>query len=398
MFLPKGQYLIKNLRIYYMEEGQKVYIQNKELKNISELPNWKLSSGLTASNVSIEQEEPDDEYIKIYQKGEKVLYNIFYDDYENDPSKAGYWVYTHLNWPPDTVHPDVGKTLTKPIDRFYLSGKYTVTHWEIDNTQRTGTVGSAAPYDKESNHVTMTFYVDGEGKAPWITYIKTNPQSVEYEDSYTIKVGVDDSEKDTLKLETEVYLDGVLIKSDTKTGITANASGEYPEQTISGLPRAMKGTYQVVCVVSDYSGTGIKSYKFKVEGISAEADVDATPALKSGYGIWATVKTVTENCTAARVVAVLPDNSTVNMTKTGGSGDNLTWQFPANTGKYAEQYNSKFNTTSRQVFVPVKWPDGTYYTITYNVYDPNGVLLVQTSSKTFINGNMYDDDYTVKSN
>ena len=264
MFLPKGQYLIKNLRIYYMEEGQKVYIQNKELKNISELPNWKLSSGLTASNVSIQQEEPDDEYIKIYQKGEKVLYNIFYDDYENDPSKAGYWVYTHLNWPPDTVHPDVGKTLTKPIDRFYLSGKYTVTHWEIDNTQRTGTVENAAPYDKESNHVTMTFYVDGEGKAPWITYIKTNPQAVKENNSYTIKIGVDDSEKDTLSLETEVYLNGKSIKKDTKTGITANATGVYPEQTISGLPKTAVGVYQVVCTVSDYSGTGIKSYKFTV--------------------------------------------------------------------------------------------------------------------------------------
>ena len=238
MFLPKGEYLIKNLRIYYMENGQRIYLENKELETIAELPNWTLSSGLTASNVSIEQEEPDDEYVKIYQKGEKVLYNIFYDDYENDPSKAGYWVYTHINWPPDTVHPDVGKTLTEPIDRFYLSGKYTVTHWEIDNTQRTGTVGNASPYDKESNHVTMTFYVNGEGKAPWITYIKTNPQAVKENNSYTIKVGVDDSEKDTLTLETEVYLNGKSIKKDTKTGITANATGVYPEQTISGLPKA----------------------------------------------------------------------------------------------------------------------------------------------------------------
>jgi hypothetical protein len=86
------------------------------------------------------------------------------------------------------------------------------------------------------------------------------------------------------------------------------------------------------------------------------------------------------------------------MVRTGGSGDNLTWQFPANTGKYAEQYNSKFKTTSRQVFVPVKWPDNSYYTITYNVYDPSGVLLAQTTSKTYINGNLYDDDFTVKSN
>jgi hypothetical protein len=158
----------------------------------------------------------------------------------------------------------VGKTLTEPIDRFYLSGKYTVTHWEIDNTQRAGTVGNAEPYDKESNHVTMTFYVNGEGKAPWITYIKTNPQAIKENNAYTIKVGVDDSEKDTLTLETEVYLDGKSIKKDTKTGITANATGVYPEQTISGLPKATVGVYQVICTVSDYSGTGIKSYKFTV--------------------------------------------------------------------------------------------------------------------------------------
>jgi hypothetical protein len=396
MFLPKGEYYLKNLRVYYMENGRRVYLENKGLENISELADWNLSFGLTATNISVQEEEKDDEYVKVYKKGEKVLYNIFYDDYEADPSKTQYWQYSHINWPPDTVHPDAGKILNAPIDRFYLAGKYTVTHWQQDNTQRTGTEGDATPYNKESNKVSLTFYVDGGGIAPWITYIKTNPATVEYDDSYTIKVGVDDEEKDTLKLETEVFLDGVRIKSDIKSGIVAT-NGTYPEQTITGLPKAVKGTYQVICTVSDYSGTGIKSYKFKVEGISAEAEVEATPALKSGYGIWSTVRTVTENCTAARVVAVLPSGATVNMIKTGGSGDSLTWQFPANAGKYAEQYNSKFRTISRQVFVPVKWPDNTYYTITYNVYDPNGVLLVQISSKTYINGNMYDDDYTVRS-
>jgi hypothetical protein len=264
IFIPKGQYYMKNLRLYYIENGQKIYVQNKALTDVSQLSPWTPTSGITVANATITPVEKDDEYIKIYKKGEKVLYNIFYDDYEEDPSKIQYWQYQHINWPPDTVHPDVGKVLTSPIDRFYLSGKYTVTHWQQDNTQRTGTVGDATPYNKESNKVSLTFYLDGEGKAPWITYIKTDPAAVKENNSYAIKVGIDDSEKDTLMLETEVYLNGKIIKADVKAGITANAAGVYPEQTISGLPKAAVGVYQVICTVSDYSGTGIKSYKFTV--------------------------------------------------------------------------------------------------------------------------------------
>ena len=264
MYIPKGEYLIKNLRVYYIESGQKIYLENKALEDITQLPNWTLSSGLTASKVTDQVEKNDDEYVKIYKKGERVLYNIFYDDYEEDPSKTGYWVYAHVPWPPDTLYPDVGKILTAPIDRFYLSGKYTVTHWEVDNTQRTGTVGDATPYNKESNKVTMTFYVDGEGKAPWVTYIKTNPQKVKENNAYTLAIGVDDTEKDVLQLMTEVYLNGRNIFADMKTGIAADAAGNYPEQTITGLPTAKAGIYQVICTVSDYSGTGIKAYKFTV--------------------------------------------------------------------------------------------------------------------------------------
>ena len=262
--LPKGEYLLKNLKIYYIENGQKIYLQNKDLDETADLSAWTLSSGLTASIVYPEEEETDDKYIKIYKKGEKVLYNIFYSDYESDPSKAGYWVYSHVNWPPDGIHPDVGKVLTAPIDRFYLSGKYTVTHWEVDNTQRTGTVGDASSYDKESDKVDLTFYVNGEGEAPWITYIKTNPVEVKENNSYTIKVGVDDTEKDTLTLETEVYFNGKSIFNHRRENLQADAYGDYPETLIGGLPAATPGVYQVVCTVSDCSGTGVKSYKFIV--------------------------------------------------------------------------------------------------------------------------------------
>lgn len=264
LFIPKGQYYMKNLRLYYVENGQKIYVHDKALTDVSQLSPWTPTTGVTLENATIAPVEKDDEYIKIYKKGEKVLYNIFYDDYEEDPSKTQYWQYSHINWPPDTVHPDAGKVLTSPIDRFYLSGKYTVTHWQQDNTQRTGTVGDATPYNKESNKASLTFYINGQGKAPWITYIKTDPAAVKENNNYTIKVGVDDEEKDNLMLETEVYLNGKIIKTDVKTGITANAAGVYPEQTISGLPKSAVGVYQVICTVSDYSGTGIKSYKFTV--------------------------------------------------------------------------------------------------------------------------------------
>jgi hypothetical protein len=264
VYFPKGDYLIKNLKIYYIESGHKIYMQNKALAEASDLSGWTLSSGLTASMITEETEKADDEPIKIYKKGEKVLYNIFYSDYETDPSKTQYWVYQHINWPPDSVHPDVGKVLNQSIDRFYLSGKYTVTHWQLDNTQRTGTAGDASPYNKESNKVDLVFYVDGGGDAPWVTYIKTNPKAVKENNTYTIAVGVDDTEKDALKLETEVYLNGKRVHDHIRENLKADADGNYPETLISGLPAAKPGVYQVICTVSDYGGTGIKSYKFTV--------------------------------------------------------------------------------------------------------------------------------------
>ena len=52
-----------------------------------------------------------------FTEGEKVLYNIFYDDYEDDPSEMDTG-FTGINWPPDGMHPDAGKVLTVPIERF----------------------------------------------------------------------------------------------------------------------------------------------------------------------------------------------------------------------------------------------------------------------------------------
>jgi hypothetical protein len=75
---------------------------------------------------------------------------------------------------------------------------------------------------------------------------------------------VDDSEKDILTLETEVYFNGTSIFTHRRENLQANGAGEYPETLIRGLPAAKAGIYQVICTVRDWSGTGLGSYRFTV--------------------------------------------------------------------------------------------------------------------------------------
>ena len=89
------QYLIKNVKIYYIDDaGRKVSVYNNTMDSLSELSKWTLSSNTTAemyNDTKVEEEEPS----LVYKKGQLVAYNIYYDDYENDPSKTQYWRYTH---------------------------------------------------------------------------------------------------------------------------------------------------------------------------------------------------------------------------------------------------------------------------------------------------------------
>ncbi|WP_027399165.1 hypothetical protein [Anaerovorax odorimutans] len=270
---PSGEkdtkYLLQNLRIYYIKDGKKVYVEDKYITSTSQMSDWNTSSNIDLSIVKDVLGEEDDTHL-VYRKGQLVKYNIFYSDYENDPSKKQYWKYIHEPFN-DGPHPDAavivdengnqvggsGKILNESIDRFWVDGKYTVQHWQEDNTGNTD-------YDKLSNVAEITFYVEGTGEAPWITYIKTIPSVVKEGKIYQLQIGVDDKEKDPLRLRTEVYKEGKLVYTHNKTNILADSVGNYPAVITGNAPIAKAGVYDVVCTVRDWSGAGLGTYKFTV--------------------------------------------------------------------------------------------------------------------------------------
>jgi hypothetical protein len=214
----------------------------------------------------------------VYKLNELVQYGIDYYDYEADPSKKQYWRYTHtpFNLGP---HPDAavilddtgevvsvtGTVLNEPIQRFSVDGKYTVEHWQEDNTSRPVVPEGNPDYDKPSNVETLTFYVEGSGSGPWIESIGTRPKTVREGNSYRIQVFVNDAEKDELRLTTELYKDRTLIFGQSHTGIRVDASGNYPPVVTDVVPVPSEiGKYEVVCTVRDQSGVGIGKYSFTV--------------------------------------------------------------------------------------------------------------------------------------
>jgi len=214
----------------------------------------------------------------VYKKGELIRYGINYYDYESDPSKKQYWRYTHTPFN-DGAHPnaatilneygsitfqDLSKVLNQPIQRFYVDGKYTVEHWQEDDTSRGSKAGGNPLYDKASNVESLTFYIEGGASAPWITSIKTVPKKVKEGEAFRIQVGVDDAEKDTLRLTTEVYKDKKLIYTHRRAWLNAT-NGSYPLTTTGTVQqKAQTGTYEVVCTVRDQTGAGIGTSRFTV--------------------------------------------------------------------------------------------------------------------------------------
>lgn len=261
LFLPEGEHLIQDLRIYYMEKGRKIYVKDWFFQEEEDLAGWQWPEELSVQVTQMQGEEtvslPDP--VPVYQKGEYVPYQIYYSDYEGDPSKESYWVYHHTPMN-DGLHTEHQKVLHQPIHRFYVDGKYVVTHWQEDDTGNTA-------YDKSSQPVTLTFYVEGTGEAPWITHIRTIPSSVEYNLPYEIEIGVDDTEKDPLTLTMEVYREGSLIYEETRGPILEDGGGHYPLQTYGNLPIARDGHYQVFAIVRDETGVGMKEYGFQVDKI-----------------------------------------------------------------------------------------------------------------------------------
>jgi hypothetical protein len=236
------------------------------------------------ASVSIVRETPSagadkEPGIPVYKKGSLVGYNINYSDYEGDPSLKSSWKYTHTPFN-DGPHPEAdaiadmrgnivkifGRVLDTSIERFYIDGKYVAEHWQRDNTERPGSAPGVdySTFNKNSNVEALTFYIDGGSAAPWIDSITTSPASVSAGEKYRIRVAVDDDEKDTLRLATEVFRDGKPVYSHYAGNIIADGAGRYPE-IVSGLaPVAEPGVYSVVCTVSDALGTGLADYHFTV--------------------------------------------------------------------------------------------------------------------------------------
>ncbi|MDR1135983.1 MAG: hypothetical protein LBL49_07385 [Clostridiales Family XIII bacterium] len=271
---------LRGFSVYYIENGRKVEIVDDAAGDPAQAASWTTDNAAVA--IVAEHPSSDDKKepgAPIYKKGELIGYNMNYSDYENDPSLKSFWRYTHTPFN-DGDHPDAGiildmrgntvhisgKVLDESIERFYIDGKYLVEHWQRDNTDRNAD-GRGAYYEafnKNSNTETLTFYIEGGGAAPWISGIETVPTAVTAGEKYRIKVQVDDTEKDTLTLVTEVFRDGKPVYSHYADNIQADGAGLYPAIMTSFAQEASPGEYSVVCTVSDASGAALSSYQFTV--------------------------------------------------------------------------------------------------------------------------------------
>lgn len=275
---PEGKHLLIGLKLYSIQNGSKVYVTDETFSEASDLLEWNSDQAQLAIVRDVAPEE--EEKSLVYQKGEAIHYGIQYYDYESDPSKRQYWRYTHLPMN-DGPNPEVavildeeglplstpGTVLDHPIQRFYIDGKYILDHWQQDNTTRPSIPAGNPLYDKLSNVETIAFYVGGGASAPWVESIRTKPITVKEGDLYSLFIKVDDTEKEELRLSTELYRDGKLIISNRTTGIKADAKGGYPPTEIGKIPTATAGRYEVVCTVRDDSGAGMGTYRFLVTSL-----------------------------------------------------------------------------------------------------------------------------------
>ena len=275
-FCPEaiGETQISDLEIYTIENGTKVYLEDVSFSREAVLQSWGTVDAVAAVS-GAKQEEEEGEAI-VFAKGDLISYDIFYSDYEEDPSKESYWKYTHTPMN-DGLHPMSGQVLSAPIDRFYVDGKYVLEHWQEDDASRTGN----SSYDKASNVCVLTFYIEGAAQAPWITYIRTNPKNVEAGDSYLLQIGVDDAEKDALSLETELYHEsrqGLPFYMHINPNLVADGFGRYPQTNIPIPYPAMAGRYDVVSTVRDATGAGLGTYRFTcMSPIGITGEVFHTP-------------------------------------------------------------------------------------------------------------------------
>ena len=286
---------IRNLRIYSVQSASEVTALTCDFKQEDDLSAW----GGQAENASIEalrseKEEP----ARVYAKGEPIQYQVFYSDYENDPSKRQHWVYTHEALT-DGAYPQAGKDLPAPVTSFNVDGKYTAIHWQEDRT------GNPA-FDKASNRVEITFYINSgpSNDAPRVTDIRTVPGAVKQGQSYTVKAFVDDEDKDPLTVKIEVYKDkgGQPIASKTEKNVKPNASGRYPEIILTNIPKAEPGTYDIVVTAKDETGADVETMRFTVkEERSLTGSVTHTAAWEANRIAWNEAKKGTDAVRAPNV-------------------------------------------------------------------------------------------------
>lgn len=263
---------VANLKLYTLADGIRTYVAEEDIADPKELARWTANEG----TVEIMEDGTPAELPEsmVYAKGQLVQTTVHYQDYEDDPKKVSYYMYTHEPFN-DGLHPQAGAVLTEPIERFYVDGKYTLEHWCYDDT------GDEA-YDQRSNTAALVFYIGGGGKAPWIKSMATDPAKPEEGKDLTLRVAVDDEEKDPLTLRVEVYKDGAQILDQRFTNLTVDASGNYPVSKTKAVTSAEAGSYEVVCTVWDETGTGIAHRQFTIQAAGRiEGEVAHTAAWDS---------------------------------------------------------------------------------------------------------------------
>ncbi|MGP1570199.1 MAG: hypothetical protein ACTTH0_04680 [Eubacteriales bacterium] len=293
---------ISNFRLIGNNPGQTEVeeIEFEEFSDREESDDWDFIGNKNYVPLIVKSKRQAEEMVGeiVYKKGQLVRYKINYEDYENDPSKKQCFLYIHTPYN-DGEHPSAyairnlngyikkirgespnqlnkaqlvelaQKTgnyiYDKPIERFYIDGKYTVYHWQEDDTTRGKIEGGNPDYDKQSNICEITFYVEGTANAPWVKSIATIPRKVQAGRPFELEITVDDLEKENLNLITEVYKKGERVFVHNKSGIVPYTNGVYPTiNTGIVTSKAQIGLYTVVCTVSDATSVGISKYSFVV--------------------------------------------------------------------------------------------------------------------------------------
>lgn len=188
--------------------------------------------------------------------------------------------------------------------------------------------------------------------------------------------------------------------SISPNGISAVLAGDSQSYTIS----ASKG-YKISNVTVDGSSVGaVSSYTFSSaaanHSISASfvpsgrvnigsaglADKDGKTSVKSGYGIFANIRTD----------YVDVDNVSVSATYNFGKGNKTVALAETSSQHFEFPANRESPTKSRCVYIPVNTKDKTY-TVTFTITGTNieGAVMTATRTATItVKGNMYEDDFT----